>query len=112
MLHGNLHHDNILQSGNDWLVIVPKDIIGESAYEVAAFVRNQMVDLLSIHNPIGIIQNRITVFANLLELPPRRILNWCFVQAMLSWVWALEDGCDAIYFEQLTRIFDTMHLHE
>lgn len=112
MLHGNLHHDNILQSGNDWLVIVPKGIIGESAYEVAAFVRNQMADLLSIHNPIGIIQNRITVFANLLELPPRRILNWCFVQAMLSLVWALEDGCDAIYFEQLTRIFYTIHLHE
>ena len=57
LLHGDLHHDNILQNGDDearhsfsdggWLVIDPKGVIGESAYEVAAFIRNPMPELLT-----------------------------------------------------------------
>jgi len=29
------NHDNILQNSNDWVVIDPKGVIGDSAYEVA-----------------------------------------------------------------------------
>jgi streptomycin 6-kinase len=47
LLHGDLHHDNILQNGEDWLVIDPKGVIGESAYEVAAFIRNPIPELLN-----------------------------------------------------------------
>lgn len=108
LLHGELHHDNILQNGENWLVIDPKGVIGEPAYEIAAFIRNPMPELLSIQAPEEMIQKRIKVFANLLELPSQRILDWCFVQAVLSWVWALEDGCDASYFEKIMRIFDGM----
>ncbi len=106
LLHGDLHHDNILQNGNGWLVIDPKGVIGEPAYEVAAFIRNPMPNLLTVQNTSEIIQNRITGFAHLLDIPSKRILDWCFVQAALSWIWAIEDGCDTSYFEQLTNIFD------
>ena len=47
LLHGDLHHDNILQNGDDWLVIDPKGVIGEPAYEVAAFIRNPIPELLN-----------------------------------------------------------------
>ncbi|WP_445668548.1 hypothetical protein [Orientia tsutsugamushi] len=30
------------------------------------------------------------------------------MQAVLAWVWALEDGCNASYFEKITEIFDGM----
>lgn len=33
LLHGDLHHDNILQNGENSLVIDPKGVIGEPAYE-------------------------------------------------------------------------------
>ncbi len=105
-LHGDLHHDNILQNGEDWLVIDPKGVIGEPPYEVAAFIRNPMPELLSIHNTSEIIQKRIAVFANLLDIPAKRILDWCFVQAVLSWVWAIEDGCDDTYSKNLTEFFE------
>jgi streptomycin 6-kinase len=105
LLHGDLHHDNILQNGNDWVVIDPKGVIGESAYEVAAFIRNPMPELLTHDSSPNIIHNRITRFAELLELPSQRILDWCFVQAVLSWVWAIEDGCDTDYFDRMTGIF-------
>ncbi|MFM8454769.1 MAG: aminoglycoside phosphotransferase family protein [Gammaproteobacteria bacterium] len=106
LLHGDLHHDNILQNGEGWLVIDPKGVIGEPAYEVAAFIRNPIPELLNHADAPNIIHNRVTRFAELFELQPQRILDWCFVQAVLSWVWALEDGCDASYFEHLTKIFN------
>lgn len=112
LLHGDLHHDNILQNGDDWLVIDPKGIIGEPAYEVAAFIRNPIPELLNHADAPNIIHNRVTRFAELLELPSQRILDWCFVQAVLSWVWAIEDGCDASYFEHLTKIFDVMTFND
>ena len=108
LLHGDLHHDNILQNGEDWLVIDPKGVIGESAYEVAAFIRNPMPELLTHDDAPNIIHNRITRFAEFLELPSQRILDWCFVQSVLSWVWAIEDGCDVSYFEKIIEIFDVI----
>lgn len=111
LLHGDLHHDNILQNDNNWLVIDPKGVIGEPVYEVAAFIRNPMPELLSVQNAVEILQNRITMFSDILNIPQVRIANWCFVQAVLSWVWALEDGCDASYFEHITRIFDRINMN-
>jgi streptomycin 6-kinase len=108
LLHGDLHHDNILQNGENWLVIDPKGVIGEPAYEVAAFIRNPIPELLNHADAPNIIHNRVTRFAELFELPSQRILDWCFVQAVLAWVWALEDDCDASYFQQLTKIFDVL----
>lgn len=110
LLHGDLHHDNILQNGNDWVVIDPKGIIGEPAYEVAAFIRNPIPELLIDENAQKIILNRVSRFARILELSSQRILDWCFVQAILTWVWALEDSCDTSYFQQLTKIFDTINM--
>ena len=97
LLHGDLHHDNILQNGNDWVVIDPKGVIGEPAYEVAAFIRNPIPELLNHADAPNIIHNRVTRFAELLELPSQRILDWCFVQAVLSWTWSLEDNLDPEY---------------
>jgi streptomycin 6-kinase len=108
LLHGDLHHDNILKNGETWVVIDPKGVIGEPAYEVAAFIRNPIPELLNHVDATTIIHNRITYFAEVLTLHSGRIIDWCFVQAVLAWVWALEDGCDTSYFEQLAKIFDTL----
>lgn len=108
LLHGDLHHDNILQNGNNWVAIDPKGVIAEPAYEVAAFIRNPIPELLTHDNAPNIIHNRITRLAGLLELPSQRILDWSFVQAVLSWMWAIEDGCDTDYFERTTRILVDM----
>ncbi len=74
MLHGDLHHDNILQNGNYWVVIDPKGLIGEPAYEVSSFIRNSIPELLNHADAPNIIHNRVTRFAAALELPERRII--------------------------------------
>jgi streptomycin 6-kinase len=102
LLHGDLHHDNILQNSNDWVVIDPKGVIGEPAYEVAAFIRNPIPELLTHDNATSIIENRIAQFAKTLKLSEQRIIHWCYVQAVLAWALALEDNCDETYFKKLT----------
>lgn len=107
LLHGDLHHDNILQNDHDWLVIDPKGVIGEPAYEAAAFIRNPIPQLLAQENIVNIIRQRITLVSTAINLPRERIFDWCFVQAILAWVWSLEDGYDATSFKQLAQVFDT-----
>lgn len=107
LLHGDLHHDNILQTANNWVVIDPKGVIGEPAYEVAAFIRNPIPELLNHADAPNIILNRITRFSEALKLSERRIIDWCFVQALLAWAWALEDGCDAGYWERSADILNS-----
>jgi aminoglycoside phosphotransferase (APT) family kinase protein len=108
LLHGDLHHDNILQNGDDWMVIDPKGFIGDPTYEIAAFIRNPIPELLAHENALNIIRHRITRFAAILELSEHRIIDWCFVQAVLTWIWALEDNNDTAYFRQLTLLFASM----
>ncbi len=129
LLHGDLHHDNILFSSGEfqqvdhdknWLIIDPKGVIGEAAYEVAAFIRNPIPGLIALEMAPSIINNRINTFAEILEIPTRRILDWCFVQAVLSWVWYIEDhkhetiqsinmvGHGPAYFRKLLKIFESL----
>ena len=88
------------------MVMDPKGVIGEPAYEVAAFIRNPMPELLTHENVQKIIHNRITRFAKILKLSEHRVIDWCVVQAVLSWVWAIEDGCDNTYSKNLTAFFE------
>lgn len=110
LLHGDLHHENILHSGKDFVVIDPKGVIGEGAYEVGAFIRNPIPRLLDEPDVSNIIKTRINGFAAGLYLDPDRIFGWCFVQTVLAWAWALEDGLDTGYFKRfsgcLYNLFD------
>jgi streptomycin 6-kinase len=106
LLHGDLHHDNILQHEHTFLIIDPKGVIGEPAYEVAAFIRNPIPELLESNHVIKIIENRVACFAELQGLHSQRIWQWCFVQAVLAWAWSLEDQMNPDFFNRLTSIFD------
>ena len=108
LLHGDLHHDNILQNGKNWLVIDPKGIIAEPAYEVATFIYNPINELINTDSAKDIIKKRITTFAKLLNLPETKIANWCFVKVVLGWIWNIEDNLDPDCFEKLAGSFDEL----
>lgn len=105
LLHGDLHHDNILKNGDHWIVIDPKGVIGESAYEATVFIRNPIPDLCAHKDLLPIILRRIGCFAKIHDVSEHRILKWCFVQSILAWIWALEDGCDTEYWLNITTVF-------
>ena len=106
LLHGDLHHDNILDKGNGWVAIDPKGVMGEPLYEAAAFIRNPLPEFPNSADVRDMIKNRIASFTHILGASEKRLEKWCFVQAVLSWVWDREDKTETKNSERLTRLFE------
>jgi streptomycin 6-kinase len=92
LLHGDLHHDNILKNNDEWLVIDPKGFIGDPAFEPTAFLCNPTPELLYEKNSKGIIFERIKLCAKILGVSEQRIQDWLYVKTALCWAWSLEDN--------------------
>jgi streptomycin 6-kinase len=90
LLHGDLHHFNVLNgNASGWIAIDPKGVIGDPAYEPAAFLLNPGTAVVLDRS---MQQARIGVFAEQLRMDPQRIVRWVFVQAVLGAWWTIEDG--------------------
>lgn len=93
LLHGDLHHGNILAAKREaWLAIDPKGVIGEPAYEVGAWLRNPLPKLLAMPNPQKILSDRLDLFSRELGCDRDRLCSWAFAQSVLSICWSLEDN--------------------
>jgi streptomycin 6-kinase len=104
LLHGDLHHDNILKNDDSWLAIDPKGFIGDPAFEVTAFLCNPIPELIEQKTAKKIIEHRIKICAHLLRLSAQRICDWLYVKVVLCWAWSLEDSMNASYFICLEKI--------
>ncbi|MBA3953946.1 phosphotransferase [Candidatus Dependentiae bacterium] len=92
LLHGDLHHGNILFSNQKgWIAIDPKGIAGELAYEVGAFIRNPFPELILQAHAQEIIARRLNQFSELLHIDRTRLARWAYVQAIIATCWACED---------------------
>ncbi len=106
LLHGDLHHDNILSSQeNSWLVIDPKGIVGDQSFEVASFIRNPLPELLEQSDLKNLIENRIQSFSKYLNIREERLRAWSYVHAVLSMCWMLEDNLDPQNVFELVKLF-------
>lgn len=92
LLHGDLHHDNILAAQREpWLAIDPKGLVGEPAYETGSWLRNWLPDLIQQPQPGRILARRVDQFAAELGFDRARIRGWGLSQAVLSEWWTIED---------------------
>jgi streptomycin 6-kinase len=92
LLHGDLHHDNILAAGRAaWRAIDPKGVVGEPAYEVGALLRNP-ARVLDAPHPERVLARRADQLAEALGFDRARLRDWAYAQAVLSAVWCLEDS--------------------
>lgn len=105
LLHGDLHQDNILKSGGDWIAIDPKGVIGEAEFEVTSFCKNYLFDK---KNPRDVLEKRIEQFEKELGLDRSRMIGWGFCQAVLSACWCLEEGASCEENLQLAKIYESM----
>lgn len=94
LLHGDLHHDNILENKKDFVVIDPKGIIGSSINETCNFIRDPIQDTEYIANYFNF---------NLQELR-----EWYFTHLILKTCWNLEDHLDPGLFLSLAAKTYTM----
>jgi streptomycin 6-kinase len=92
LIHGDLHHFNILLSARGWLAIDPKGVIGPAAYEVGPLLINPRDKLLSDSNPEVRMKKRIDILSERLGFERQRIRLWGLAHAVLSAWWNLEDN--------------------
>lgn len=98
VLHGDVHHDNILDFGErGWLVIDPKRLHGDRAFDYANIFCNP--DLSDPMPPVAIVagcfERRLDIIVEQAQLDRRRLLRWVVAWCGLSAAWFLEDGDDA-----------------
>ena len=95
ILHGDLHHENILSSARSGCVAIdPKGICGDPGYEVGSFMLNQL--------PVGasevvlreIFGRRLSVFSEELQIKRERLAGWAFCHAVLSAVWDFDESAE------------------
>ncbi|MCA9947244.1 MAG: phosphotransferase, partial [Anaerolineales bacterium] len=102
LLHGDLHHYNILSVGDGWKAIDPKGLAGEPAYEVGALLRNPFT-LYDEPDLKRITVRRLDILAETLSLDRERLRQWGLAQAVLSAWWSYEDGDDVAALEPMMR---------
>jgi streptomycin 6-kinase len=85
------------------LVIDPKGIVGEPAYEVGALLRNPF----TIFDGPGlkrITVRRLDILAETLGMDREQLRQWSLAQAVLSAWWSYEDGGDPADWEPTMRL--------
>ena len=94
LIHGDLHHFNILASRRGWLAIDPKGVLGPAGYEVGPFLINPWVVSGLPADAPGLIADRIAVFAEHLEFERSYLRDWGLAHAVLSAWWSLDGDED------------------
>jgi streptomycin 6-kinase len=91
LIHGDLHHYNILAGQHGWTAIDPKGMAGEAPYEVGALLRNPL-DAYTWPDLPKIQARRIAILSERLGFDRQRLVCWGIAQAVLSAWWTIEDG--------------------
>ncbi|HJR72548.1 MAG TPA: aminoglycoside phosphotransferase family protein [Luteimonas sp.] len=92
-LHGDLHHDNVLDFGErGWLAIDPKRLLGERGFDYANIFCNpeDRTDLAQER-----FRQRVEIVVAASGIERRRLLQWILAWCGLSAAWWLDDGKEA-----------------
>lgn len=92
LLHGDLHHWNILQ-GKDglWKAIDPQGVIGIPCMESARFINNQ-IDMVKESEKLEHLNKMLEVFASKFNETKGIIATCYFVHNVLSTCWTFEEA--------------------
>ena len=91
LLHADLHHDNILRSGDGWKLIDPKGTMGPRALEAARFVINQYGDAPAQRREEEF-RSMVQEFAVALAVEPAAVAVCAALDAAVSTCWSVEDN--------------------
>ena len=107
ILHGDLHHTNILSSARErWLAIDPKGICGAAGYEVGSFMLNQLPSDTAATTHV--LAQRLSIFADELQMSRARLAGCAFCHAVLLAVWNFEEAADWRDTIRLARMIEQL----
>lgn len=94
LLHGDFHHHNVLRAQREpWLVIDPKGVAGERAYEPSPMFYNPLGDWHGgIADGVKFVRRRAEIISERAGLDLQRVLSWAVVQGVIADAWTWDTG--------------------
>jgi streptomycin 6-kinase len=93
LIHTDLHFDNVLAAEREpWLVIDPKPLSGDPAYEVAPLLWNRWAEAVATHDLRGAILDRLFTVVDAAGLDEDRVRDWVIVRELSNVMYALRSG--------------------
>jgi streptomycin 6-kinase len=83
VLHGDLHHGNVLDLDGRWVAIDPKALVGHPAFDVANVFCNPSEEIALTR-----LDDRLARFAERLSLEPEALARWVVAWCGLSLAWS------------------------
>ena len=89
LLHGDLHHDNILSSAEGkWKVIDPQGVVGSPVFECGRFIENHVIEDDGVDLEAAV--KAIEYMSDRLMQPERRVAAAFYILHLLSTCWGFE----------------------
>lgn len=97
VLHGDLHHLNVLNTGSGWRAIDPHGWVGDPAFEAAALLANPrgLVEGgdargMDGHELASRARRRAAIYAEVTGYDEARLRAWGFVGCVIAELWMIE----------------------
>ena len=104
LLHGDLHHDNVLKGPRGWCAIDPKGVVGDPAYELANAFRNPLGQDALIRDPART-HALAKGWAQACGATPKRVLGWAACHTAVSMAWSLDTPLGAFPDSDLPEFY-------
>lgn len=96
LVHGDLHHENVLASRRDdrqsepWLVIDPKPMSGDPHYEIAPMLWNRWEEVVASGDIRRAVRRRFHTMVDVAGLDEDRARDWVIVREALNALWSTD----------------------
>lgn len=109
LLHWDLHYLNVMAADRrPWLVIDPKPLAGDPAFELMPAVWNRWDDLVATGDLSKAIRNRLDLMLEVTGIDRDRALAWTAGRILQNILWFTEDGDTRIEAE-LKAVADALY---
>jgi streptomycin 6-kinase len=92
LIHSDLHYANVLSAERQpWLVIDPKPLAGDPAYEVGPLLGNRWDEVLAAASPRQALLDRLFTVVDVAGLDEDRVRDWIVVREVCNVLWTYEE---------------------
>jgi len=94
LLHGDLHHDNLLlREDGDYVFVDPKGVVGPKIFDLPRFILNELETEYD-EDDVTHIKSVITTLCEKLDYPEEDVRKLFYMETVLANIWSMEDGED------------------
>ena len=94
LLHWDLHYANVMAAERQpWLVIDPKPLAGDPAFDLFPVLWNRWDDLVATGDVRRAVRDRFDVMLEVTGIDRARAIGWTAARILQQVLWEAEDGC-------------------